>query len=193
MHRTPLALTGLTLAAALTVPLTACQPKAPEPSLVGGPFQLVDQDGRPVTEAVLNGKWSVVFFGYTFCPDFCPNTLTALKRVETELGSRAKNLQVVFISVDPARDTPAQLKTYVENDAFPRDTLGLTGTPEQVKAVAKAYRVYFQKNGEGEDYLVDHSTVAYLMDPKGRFVRPLAYGTAPAEMAKAIRDAMRQA
>ena len=171
----------------------ACQERAPEPSLVGGPFTLVDQNGRPATEKVLEGKWSAVFFGYSFCPDFCPTTMTALKAVERELGAKAADFQAVFITVDPARDTPAQLKTYVENDAFPSRTLGLTGSPEQVAAAVKAYRAYAQKNGDGEDYLMDHSTMVYLMDPKGRFVRPLAYGTAPAEMAKAIRDAMRQA
>jgi protein SCO1 len=173
--------------------LAACQEeRAPEPSLVGGPFKLVDQNGRPVDESILQGKWSAVFFGYTFCPDFCPATLTALGTAEAELGRRAKDFQAVFITVDPERDTPAQLKSYVEGGPFPKTTIALTGTPEQVAAAVKAYRAYAQKTGSGDDYLVDHTTVVYLMDPKGRFVRPLAYGMTPAQLADGIRDAMRQ-
>ena len=118
--------------------------------------------------------------------------MQALRAAEAELPPRdAEKLQVVFVSVDPERDTPDQIKAYVENDAFPEGTIGLTGTPEQVAAATKAFRAYYRKNGEGEDYVVDHSTVVYLMDPKGRFVRPLAYGLTPEQMAEQIRDAMR--
>lgn len=172
--------------------LAACQDTAPARSAIGGPFQLLDQDGRVVDQSILEGKWSAVFFGYTFCPDFCPNTLSALRAAEAELGRRAEDFQAVFVTVDPVRDTPARLKLYLGNDGFPRNIIGLTGTTEQVAAVIKTYRAYAQKTGEGEDYLMDHSTVTYLMDPKGRFVRPLSYGMPPAEMADAIRDAMRQ-
>lgn len=183
----------LLIAAPAAGALAACQETAPPPSAIGGPFQLVDQNGRPVTEAILQGKWSIVFFGFTYCPDYCPTTLTALKGAETELGRRAKDVQTIFISVDPERDTPAMLKSYVENDGFPENIVALTGTPEQVAQAAKAFRAYYSKNGEGDDYLVDHLTLAYLMDPKGRFVRPIASGTPPAEIAKTVRDAMRQA
>jgi protein SCO1/2 len=167
--------------------------RAPAPSAVGGPFQLVNQDGRSVDQTILEGKWSAVFFGFTYCPDYCPTTLAALRGAEAELGRRAEDFQTVFISVDPERDTPASLKAYVENEAFPENTIALTGTAEQVAAAAKAYKAYFRKSGEGEDYLVDHTTVVYLMDPKGRFVAPLASGTPPKQMAAEIRDAMRQA
>ena len=159
---------------------------------VGGPFELVNQDGQPVDESILQGKWSVVFFGFTYCPDICPGTLQAVSVAEDELGARAKDLQVVFISVDPERDTPEQLKTYLSLDAFPDDVIGLTGTPEQVAAATKAYYVYYRKNGEGPDYTVDHSTAAYLMDPQGRFNRVLAYGLPPQEMARLIRTAMQE-
>ena len=159
---------------------------------VGGPFELVNQDGQPVDESILQGKWSVVFFGFTYCPDICPGTLQAVSVAEDELGARAQDLQVVFISVDPERDTPEQLKTYLSLDAFPDDVIGLTGTPEQVAAAAKAYYVYYRKNGEGPDYTVDHSTAAYLMDPQGRFNRVLAYGLPPQEMARLIRTAMQE-
>ena len=171
--------------------VAACAREAPVAAGPGGPFQLIDQNGRPATESLLKGRWSAVFFGFTYCPDFCPTTLQALKAAETELGPKAKDLQVVFISVDPERDTPAALKAYVSNDAFPEGTIGLTGTPEQVAAAAKAYRAYFKKTGEGQDYLVDHTAAVYLMNPKGEFVRVLAGGMTPTEMATQIRDAMR--
>ncbi|WP_309644848.1 SCO family protein [Phenylobacterium sp.] len=162
----------------------------PPPAAVGGPFQLVNQDGAAVDERVLNGKWTVVFFGFTYCPDVCPTTLQALDRAQDLLGPKAQRMQVVFISVDPERDTPAQLKTYLAGPAFPTGTIGLTGTPEQVAVVAKAYHAYYKKNGEGPDYLVDHSTPAYLMTPKGRFDRILPYGISPEEIARQISQAM---
>ena len=160
-------------------------------ALVGGPFQLVNQDGKPVDEKILKGKWTAVFFGFTYCPDVCPTTMQALGAAQAQLGPKADKLQVVFISVDPERDTPAQLKSYLSNEVFPKGTIGLTGTPEQVAAAAKAYRVYYKKNGEGDAYLVDHSTAAYLMNPKGQFDRVLPYGIGPEEIARQISDAMR--
>ncbi|WP_332765864.1 SCO family protein [Phenylobacterium sp.] len=162
----------------------------PAPAAVGRPFQLVNQDGKPVDETVLNGKWTVVFFGFTYCPDVCPTTLQAVERAQALLGPKAERTQVVFISVDPERDTPAQLKTYLAGAAFPKGTIGLTGTPQQVAVAAKAYHAYYRKNGEGPDYLVDHSTPAYLMDPKGRFDRILPYGITPEEIARQIGQAM---
>jgi len=159
-------------------------------ALVGGPFQLVDQNGKPTDQTVLKGKWSAVFFGYTYCPDVCPTTMQALAGAEAKLGDKAKNLQVVFISVDPQRDTPAQLKTYLSIPAFPKNTIGLTGTPAQVAAAAKAYRVYFQKQGEGEGYTMAHSSIVYLMDPAGKFVTALTESQTPSEVATQIGDAM---
>ena len=143
---------------------------------VGGPFKLVNQDGQTVDESILEGRWSVVFFGFTYCPDICPSTLQAVAAAQEQLGPRGADLQTVFISVDPERDTPEQLKTYLSLDAFPDGVVGLTGAPEQIEQVAKAYYVYYRKSGEGPDYTVDHSTAAYLMDPQGRFNRVLAYG-----------------
>ena len=157
---------------------------------VGGPFQLIDQDGRAVDERVLTGKWSAVFFGYTYCPDVCPTTLQTLSAASDKLGARAKNLQVVLISVDPARDTPKQLKLYLSNQGFPKHALGLTGAPEQVAAVERAYKVYAAKTGSGDDYLMDHSAVIYLMDPQGRFARPLSEAMKPDGIAQQIADAM---
>jgi protein SCO1 len=159
-------------------------------ALVGGPFQMVDQNGKSVDQSLLKGKWSAVFFGYTYCPDVCPTTLQALAQAEAKLGDKAKNLQVVFVSVDPARDTPAQMKAYLSTPAFPKDAIGLTGTPAQVAAAAKAYRVYYQKDGQGEGYSVAHSSIVYLMNPDGKFDRALTESQTPSEVATQIGDAM---
>jgi protein SCO1/2 len=164
---------------------------APAPSAVGGPFQLVDQNGQPTTEKVLKGKWSAVFFGFTYCPDVCPGTLQGLSAATDILGPKAKNLQIVFISVDPGRDTVPQMKNFLSPDFVPKTTVGLSGTPEQVAAAAKAYRVYYAKVGEGPGYTVDHSTAIYLMDPKGRFVTVIPYNLPPEDIARRLADAMR--
>ena len=120
--------------------------KAPPPSLVGGPFQLVDQNGRPTTEAALKGQWDAVFFGFTYCPDVCPGTLQALAAASDQLGPKAKDLKIVFISVDPGRDKPEQLKTFLSGPTLPENILGLTGTPQQV--AARACRVPGQTSGQ---------------------------------------------
>lgn len=159
-------------------------------ALVGGPFQLVDQNGKAIDQNVLKGKWSAVFFGYTYCPDVCPTTLQALAQAQTKLGAKADKLQVVFISVDPDRDTPAQMKTYLSTPTFPRGVIGLTGTPAQVAAAAKAYRVYYQKDGKGDGYSVAHSSIVYLMNPAGKFDRALTESQTPSEVAAQIGDAM---
>ena len=156
----------------------------------GGPFTLVDQDGRPVDQRVLNGKWSIVFFGYTYCPDFCPTTLTTLGKAMEALGDKAKDTQVVFITVDPDRDTPTELKTYLSSRVFPKNVIGLTGTPDQVAQAAKAYKVFYQKDGSGKGYTVDHSTALYLMDPQGMFHGVIADGLTPEQDAQQISAAM---
>jgi protein SCO1/2 len=157
---------------------------------IGGPFHLVDQNGASRDQSMLKGKWSAVFFGYTFCPDVCPTTLQSLADAQARLGNKARDLQVVFITVDPARDTPAQLKTYLSSQAFPRGTIGLTGSPEKIAEAAKAYKVFYQKQGTGKDYEMSHSSGIYLMNPKGRFDRILTYDLGPAEMANQIGQAM---
>lgn len=164
---------------------------APTADVVGGPFQMVDQTGRTVDQTLLKGKWNVVFFGYTYCPDVCPATMQALRAAVDQLGPKGKDVRIVFVSVDPGRDTPATLKAWLDAQGMPQGTLGLTGTPAQVAAMAKAYRVVYQTQGSGADYQVNHSTVAYLMTPRGRFDRVLAYGLTPEQMADQIRRAMR--
>ena len=158
--------------------------------LVGGDFTLVNQDGRTVDQTLLNGKWSLVFFGFTYCPEFCPTTLAELAAVQQQLGDKAKDLQIVFISIDPQRDTPRQLKDYLSSDGFPKGTIGLTGTPEQVAQAAKAYRAFYQKVGEGETYTMNHSLTVYLMGPDGRFRTAVAYGLGPDKSTRIIEDAM---
>ncbi len=196
----PMVVWILACGAGATLLLAGCGPQAPAQggaaqssgqALIGGPFQLVDQDGKPVDQGVLDGKWSAVFFGYTYCPDVCPTTLQTLAQAKARLGDRAKGLQVVFVSVDPERDTPAQMKSYLATPAFPQPTLGLTGSAQAVAAAAKAYRVYYQKHGTGEGYTMDHSSVIYLMNPKGQFDRVLSESQTPAEIATQIGDAMK--
>lgn len=159
---------------------------------VGGPFQLTDTTGRNVDQDVLKGKWSVVFFGFTHCPDICPTTLIKLGQVEPMLGEQAKDFQAVLITVDPQRDTVAQMKAYVANPVFPKRLVGLTGAPAQTDAAAKAYKVYYQKVGDGPDYTVNHAAYSYLMNPKGRFTCVLPYDLTPEQTAAKIETAMKQ-
>jgi protein SCO1/2 len=162
----------------------------PQTAAIGGPFQLVDSSGRTVDQEVLRGKWSVVFFGFTRCPDICPTTLFELAQVEPLLGASGKDVQTVFVSVDPGRDTPRQMAAYIANPAFPKHLVGLTGSDTQVAAAAKAYRVYYQKQGEGADYTVNHAAYSYLMTPKGRFACVLPYGQGPEKTAARIQAAI---
>ncbi len=157
---------------------------------VGGPFQMVDQNGRAVDQTLLNGKWSLVFFGFTYCPDYCPTTLATLAAVEQELGDAAKDVQIVFISVDPERDTPQALKDYLSSDGFPEGVIGLTGTPDQVAATAKAYRAFYEKVGEGENYTMNHSLTIYLMGPDGRYRSSFAHDLGPERSAQLIKRVM---
>lgn len=155
---------------------------------IGGPFSLVDHNGRAVTDADFRGKHMLVFFGFTHCPDVCPLELQTVGRAMDLLGEKAEALVPVFISVDPARDTPEQLKGYVP--AFHPRMVGLTGSPEQVAAAAKAYRVYYRKapgTAPGAaDYQVDHTAFTYLMGPDGEFLHFFRPQTGPAEMAEKI-------
>jgi protein SCO1/2 len=157
---------------------------------VGGPFQLVNQDGQAVDQTLLNGKWSLVFFGFTYCPDYCPTTLGMLEATKRALGDRADEVQIVFISVDPERDTPQALKDYLSSDGFPEGVIGLTGTPEQVRAAADAYRAVYQKVGEGDAYTLNHSLTIYLMGPDGRLRSALGHDLGPDNAARIIQQAM---
>jgi protein SCO1/2 len=141
---------------------------------LGGPFTLTDDLGRKVTEASLLGKPSVIYFGYTFCPEICPTTLLDLSGWMQKLGPAAGRAHYVFVTVDPERDTVKAMHDYV--GSFDRRIRGFTGTKAQIAAIAKEYGVYYAKEkGGGANYAVDHSTRIYLMDAKGRFVDTIAY------------------
>ena len=141
------------------------------PSSVGGPFRLLDHNGRLVTDANFKGHPFLVFFGFTHCPDICPTALFEMSEVLKRLGPDADKTAALFISVDPERDTPEKLKDYVSS--FHPRIFGLTGTPAEIEAVTKAYRAYAKKVPlEGGDYTMDHSAIVYLMDKEGRFVAP---------------------
>jgi len=157
---------------------------------VGGPFQLINHDGQPVDETMLQGKWSLVFFGFTYCPDFCPTTLQALEATKQRLGDKAKDIQIVFVSVDPQRDPPQALKAYLSSGGFPEGVIGLTGTPDRIRAAADAYKAYYQKVGEGEDYTMNHSLTVYLMGPDGKFRTAVAEELGPEKSAQVIERAM---
>ncbi|ANF55547.1 photosynthetic protein synthase I [Brevundimonas naejangsanensis] len=158
--------------------------------LVGGPFTLTNQDGQVVDEKILDGKWSLVFFGFTYCPDYCPTTLGVLNAVQERMGEKAKDLQIVFISIDPERDTPQMLKDYLSSDGFPDGVIGLTGTPEQVAQVAREYRAFYQKVGEGEGYTMNHGLTVYLMGPDGKFRSAVAHDLGPSRTVTLIENAM---
>jgi protein SCO1/2 len=137
-------------------------------SAIGGPFALVDHNGKPFGDSDLKGKWHLVFFGYTHCPDTCPTTLNELSLALDKLGPQRDRFGIVLISVDPERDTPEILKAYVAS--FDAPITALTGTPEAVAQAAKAYRVYYAKHPRADGgYDMDHSAVIYVMDPEGRF------------------------
>lgn len=159
-------------------------------ALVGGPFTLTDQNGRKVTEKDFLGKYMLVFFGYTYCPDICPTELQVMAAALDSMGARADVIQPVFVSVDPERDTPELLKQYVEN--FHPRLMGLTGTPDEIASVAKTYRVFYSKveNSTPDAYLMDHSTIMYLMDPQGRFLKHFTYTNDAAGLAKALNQAI---
>jgi protein SCO1/2 len=146
-------------------------PVAQQVAAIGGPFELVDQNGRTVTERDLKGRPFLVFFGFTRCPDICPTTLFEVSEIMRALGKDADRVGALFITVDPERDTPAALKDYLSS--FDPHRAGLTGAPAAVAAVAKAYRVYFKKVPLDQGgYTMDHTAIVYLMDKDGRFVSP---------------------
>jgi protein SCO1/2 len=152
--------------------------------VVGGPFTLTNGDGQTVTDRDFRGKYMLVYFGYTYCPDVCPTTLNALADALDRLGAKADRLQPLFVTVDPRRDTPAVIKQYTA--AFTPRIEGLTGTPAEIAAAAKEYHVYYAEHRTGpgpNDYSMDHSSILYLMAPDGRFIAPVRADETGAEIA----------
>lgn len=159
-------------------------------ALVGGPFSLTDHTGRHVTEKDFLGKYMLVFFGFTYCPDVCPTELQVMSAALDELGAEGNTIQPVFVSIDPERDTPEVVKQYVEN--FHPRLVGLTGSPDDIAAIARAYRVYYKKalGGSETDYEMDHSTTIYLMGPDGGFRKHFGYTTDAEGLAQGLREAI---
>ena len=160
-------------------------------ALVGGPFTMVNQKGETVTEKSFAGKYMLVFFGYTFCPDVCPTELQVMSEALTQMGPAADDVVPVFVTIDPERDTQEMVAQYVEN--FHPRLVGLTGTKEQVAAMAAAYRVFYSKVDNAKrpaDYLMDHSSIVYLMDRQGKFLKHFTYSTDPAAFAKDLQAAL---
>ncbi len=155
---------------------------------VGGSFTLVNQDGKTVTEKDFAGKYLLVTFGFTYCPDVCPTKLQDMSLTLDELGAEAQWVQPVFISIDPQRDTPEQMKNYVS--LYHNAIVGLTGTPEQIAATAKTFKVYYKRGedvGNG-DYMMDHATTIYLLGQDGKALEVFTEGATPQAMAAAIKS-----
>jgi len=156
------------------------------PAAIGGPFQLTDQAGQSVTEANLKGRPTVIFFGFTHCPEICPTALFEMSEVLRVMGKDADRVNAWFVSVDPERDTVAAMKDYLSN--FDPRLKGLTGSPEAVAKVISSYRVYAKKVPlKDGDYTMDHTALVYLMDRDGKFVAPFNLKRTPEEAAKDLK------
>lgn len=156
---------------------------------IGGPVTLVGADGQEVTEAAFAGGPAVLYFGYTYCPDVCPTSLQTVAEAMDLLGERAETVTPIFITVDPRRDGSEVVGDYAA--AFHEQMVGLTGTPEQIAAAAKAFRVVYLARNKGrsdDDYLVDHSSYYYLMDGDWNLAAVMAHEVTPAQMAAAIEQ-----
>lgn len=159
--------------------------EGPGTSAIGGTFSLTAQDGRTITEKDLLGGPSIIFFGFTHCPDICPTALYDIGQIYSALGDKGSSLKTFFMTVDPERDTQDLLKTYLSS--FDRRIIGLTGSPEAVSKAMKAYRAFARKVPlENGNYTMDHTALVYLMDSKGRFVSSLNFDRPPEELAKEI-------
>ena len=160
---------------------------------IGGPFTLVDQTGAPVTEADFAGRPMLIYFGFTYCPDICPFSLQVMAAaLELMPEEQRAEFQPILITIDPERDTAEQLALYISSSAFPDNLVGLTGSPEQIAAVAGEYRVIYRRaleEGAPEDtYTMDHTSLIYLMDRQGEFHSVYAHGTPPAQLAEGLQD-----
>ena len=176
--------------------------KAAIAAAIGGPFSLIDHLGRAVSEADFKGRFMLIYFGYTYCPDVCPTALTNISAVLDDLGEAGEKIAPIFISVDPARDTSEHLKEYLTH--FHPRIIGLTGAEAEIKAAAKAYKVFYKKDTEAEahahaaggahshdaddqDYDVDHASVVFLMGPDGVYRTRFSHATSPEDMIREIR------
>ncbi|WP_346295859.1 SCO family protein [Rhodopseudomonas sp. P1] len=160
--------------------------KISAPATIGGPFRLTDQNGQVITEQSMKGKPTLIFFGFTRCPDVCPTSLFELSQVLGAMGPDAERINAYFVSVDPERDTPQSMKDYLSS--FDPHLKGLVGTPEATEKIEKAYRVYAKKVPlKDGDYTMDHTALIYLMDKSGNFVSPFNIKRKPEEAAADLK------
>jgi protein SCO1/2 len=188
--------TTLALAAGIVVliglGLAASLPRVPTQGAatlsIGGPFTLTDSAGHSVTDRDFLGRWQLLYFGYTHCPDVCPTTLSGIGAALDKLKPEARaRIGVIFVTVDPERDTPKIVGDYAQ--AFGKEFVGLTGTPEQIAAAEQAYRVYAAKHQlKDGDYAMDHSSVIYVINPQGRFATVLDDNLAPGDLAQRLQN-----
>lgn len=166
-------------------------------ALIGGPFSLLDHKGRRVTEKDFRGRYMLVYFGFTYCPDVCPAGLQVISEALRMLGEeKAQKVVPIFITVDPERDTVEQMASYVKN--FHPRLVGLTGSAKEIAAAASAFRVYYAKvaaeggaNGASDDYTMDHTAITYLMGPDGAFIAHFSHGTSAPDMARRLGQLIR--
>lgn len=181
-----------------TRPLTPQEEKSSPSSqssiTLGGPFKLTDQHGRMRSDKDFRGKYMIVYFGYSFCPDVCPEALENITQALNQLEDRERKKFVpIFITLDPERDTVTSLKTYIQE--FHQDYIALTGSQKEIDKVLKLYKVYARKerpNDTVADYLVDHSSVVYVMDPQGRFKTSFNHKTSPAQVVRILQNTIEQ-
>ena len=184
-----LAATGIVIAAIAAFILYGGGTGGKGVASIGGPFSLVDDEGQTKTDKDFRGRYMLIYFGYTYCPDVCPTALQSMTQAMDQLPpeSQAK-ITPIFITIDPERDTAKQLKAYVEN--FHPRLVGLTGTPEQIAQTARLYRVYFgrakDEREESTEYLMDHSSIIFLMNPEGEYVTHFTHATTPEKMAERL-------
>jgi cytochrome oxidase Cu insertion factor (SCO1/SenC/PrrC family) len=160
-------------------------------ALVGGPFTMVNHRGETVTDKTYLGKPMLLFFGFTFCPDVCPTELQVMAAALTELGDTGADIQPIFVTVDPERDTPAVIAAYVSN--FGERFTGLTGSPAQIAEMAQTYRVFYAKQenkADPKNYQMDHSAIIYLMGPDGKFLKHFSYSTDAKALAAGLKQAL---
>lgn len=181
---------AVAMALALSQPLVRA---ANSPVTIGGPFTLTSPDGATVTDQTYRGKWLLVYFGYTFCPNTCPTTLFEIAAALQKLGPDAAKVQPIFITVDPERDTRDVMAQYTQS--FDPRIVGLTGSPAQIAAVAHEYGAYYVAHKSGEsanDYLIDHSTYVYVMNQQGKFVQAFEANTSADRIAHDLLHLMKQ-
>jgi protein SCO1/2 len=172
----------------LTEPAPRANVQTSGKALIGGPFTLTDQHGKTVTDRDFRGRYMLVFFGFTHCPDICPAELQVMSAALGELGPKAEKVVPIFITLDPERDTPEAVGAYVAN--FGPNFVGLTGSPEAIAEAAKAYRVAYSKFREDASktgYSIDHSALVYFMGKDGQYIAHFAYGTPAAKMTETLR------